>query len=210
MYNRGTDKRKVFFKKRDYQRFLDGLIFFNTSKKVGRLIDGADIKRDDNFALVNIIVFCLMPNHFHLLLEQRTYNGIAKFMQKLTTGYTMYFNKKYERSGVLFQGVFKSKLISTNPYLLELTRYIHSNPIELAKREGVPDADLNKYVLEYAWSSLKDYTAEGYDRGIISNKDIIMDQFDSPRDYVNFVLRLTARRNLAGDDRGDSENLGFS
>ena len=189
VYNRGTDKRKVFFNKRDHQRFLDGLIFFNTSRKIGRFSPEAEIKRDDEMALVNIIVFCLMPNHFHLLLEQRVDGGIAKFMQKITTGYTMYFNKKYERSGVLFQGVFKSKQIPSNSYLLELTRYIHTNPAKILRLDGLKKADIKKYLLAYPWSSFSDYASVKDDCGIVSNKEVVMDQFDSPQSYVNFVLQ---------------------
>jgi putative transposase len=190
IYNRGTDKRKTFLYKSDYQRFADGLFVFNDEQNLNgcrfevRLNSGEATKK-----LVNVVAYCLMPNHFHLLLEQCVDDGITKFIQKMVTSYTMYFNKSHERTGVLFQGIFKRSHIKSNSKLLELSRYIHSNPIKIFK--GANDANLRKDLLEYRWSSFSDYAGIRKDSKILSNTSVILDQFDSPNDYVRYVLGET-------------------
>jgi putative transposase len=212
VYNRGVDKRKVFLNTRDYQRFVDGLIIFNTKERIASHSFGTKKSFKDENALVNIMAYCLMPNHFHLLLEQRTENGIAKYIQKLITGYTMYFNKKHDRSGVLYQGVFKSKHVKTNAYLLELSRYIHANPTEILGENAKGRVDVRNYLLKYPWSSLSDYAdSKGHSDLSALNKEMILGQFSSPSNYVDFVLRIFPRRNLgrvntpAGNFLGSSE-----
>ena len=81
--------------------------------------------------LVEILVFTLMPNHFHLLLKQKQENGISKFMHKLGVGYSMYFNQKYERTGSLFQGTYKAIPVNNDSYFIHLPYYIHLNPLDL-------------------------------------------------------------------------------
>ena len=78
-------------------------------------------------ALVEIVAYCLNPNHYHLIVKQISEKGIERFMQKIGTGYTNYFNKRYERSGALFQGKFKSIHIDSNEYLLHLSVYVFEN-----------------------------------------------------------------------------------
>jgi putative transposase len=142
-----------------------------------------NLKNEDR--LVNILVYCLMPNHFHLLLEQLDDNGITKFIQKMTTGYTMYFNNKYKRSGALFQGVFKRSHVKSDASLLEISKYIHLNPVKILGDEGL------KRLLEYPWSSFPDYVGERAGSLIIDNQSIILDQFDSPHHYKTFVVGET-------------------
>ena len=103
--------------------------------------------------LVDILVFTLMPNHYHLMLRQKAENGITKFMQKLGTGYTMYFNKKNKRSGSLFQGRFKAVHLIDNEHLIYLPHYIHTNPLSL-NYGGSTSIDFLK---RYRWSSFLDY-----------------------------------------------------
>lgn len=131
VYNRGVDKRNIFLNDRDYQRFTDSLIVFNDTKNLsgGHFNDYVDGK--DRKLIVNVIAYCLMPNHFHLLLEQVRDNGITNFIHKLTTSYTMYFNKKYGRTGSLIQWVFKRSHIISNDRLLEIGKYIHTNPVKI-------------------------------------------------------------------------------
>jgi putative transposase len=186
IYNRGVDKRKIFLNSKDYQRFVDGLVVFNDTENLdGRhlrdLIDGQDRK-----ALVNIVAYCLMPNHFHLLLEQIADTGVTKFMKKLTTGYTMYFNKKYERTGALVQGVFKRSHIRTNDRLLEMSRYIHANPLKILPEKSF-------FALEsYRWSSLSDYLGIKAPSLVVNNKKIILDQFKNAASYRAFIRGLTS------------------
>jgi len=133
VYNRGTEKRKIFLTKSDYERFLVLLYLSNGSKPIQlnnyRGSTSVELLQiDRGVTLVDIIAYCLMPNHFHLLLRQHTEGGISKFMQKMSTGYTMYFNIKNERSGALFQGRYKSVHAGDDRYLKYLFSYIHLNP----------------------------------------------------------------------------------
>lgn len=138
-YNRGVDKRRIFESARDYERFLVGMFVGNSdlpvhisNLKSSRL---QDVLKDDSFErgdpLVEIGAYCLMSNHFHLLIRELIEGGIARFMQKLCTGYTMYFNTKNERTGALLAGTFKSKHVSDDRYFKHLVSYFHLNPAEL-------------------------------------------------------------------------------
>lgn len=118
IYNRGVEKRDIFLDEQDYAVFLSYL-----EKYLGSGSDPHQLSRE-----VDLLAFCLMPNHFHLLAKQHTINGITKIMRVICTKYVMYFNKKYERVGTLFQGKYKAALITEDPYLLHVSRYIHLNP----------------------------------------------------------------------------------
>ena len=168
VYNRGTDKRIIFLNNFDYQRFILLLHVLNTnnSLKIRDLLrkhsfdELLKIKNED--PLVGIGAYCLMPNHFHLLLTPLTEDGISKFMLKLQTSYSMYFNIKNKRSGGLFQGVFKSQYIRDDRHLRYIYSYIHINPAKLKdknwKEKGPRDFQLLKdFVLNYNYSSIKEY-----------------------------------------------------
>jgi putative transposase len=164
VYNRGVDKRDIFMNTNDYARFVHDLWEFNDHKpaanterkmfevslRTSKKISG---KKRERF--VDILAWCLMPNHFHLMLRQRVDDGIPNFMRKLGTGYTNAFNLKQERSGSLFQGVYKFKHVNREEYLLYLPHYIHLNPIDLAQKND-PVAIL-KFLDAYQWSSFQDY-----------------------------------------------------
>jgi REP element-mobilizing transposase RayT len=115
--------------------------------------------------LVNILGYALMPNHFHLLMQQKVDDGIKKFMHRLGTAYSMYFNKKNDRTGVLFQGRFKAKHIDNDPYFLHIFSYVHLNPLDLFqenwKQEGLKNKkEATKFLLEYPYASCGDYFAK--------------------------------------------------
>lgn len=124
IYNRGVEKRNIFLDKQDYA------VFLNYLKKYLDPILGSDPlwRRKSLTQETELLVFCLMPNHFHLLVKQKTINGMTKLMRAICTNYVMYFNTKYERVGGLFQGKYKAVLILDDIYLLHLSRYIHLNP----------------------------------------------------------------------------------
>lgn len=136
IYNRGVEKRKVFMDNWDYSRFMETLDFYRKSPQPQKL---SDFRRkvisfkevEDQKELVKILVYCLMPNHFHLLVQQLVDGGITAFVSNLANSYTRYFNTKHERIGALFQGAFKAKLIETDEYLLQVSKYIHRNPYSL-------------------------------------------------------------------------------
>lgn len=141
IYNRGVEKRNVFMGKWDYLRFLETLDFYRKSPVPMKLSDFRrgliKLKKIDNQTeLVKIYCYCLMPNHFHLLVQQLADGGISEFLRKVADSYTRYFNTKYDRVGSLFQGRFKAKLIETDEYLLHLSKYIHRNSFPLPMWEG--------------------------------------------------------------------------
>lgn len=198
IYNRGIEKRKVFLKNSDYSRFLTGMKEFNTSEQV-RHLDRVPLSevslrtKEPKDELVEFVCYSLMPNHFHFILRQLTDGGISKFMQKLGTGYTNYFNTKCERSGVLFQGVFKDIYINNNTYLLHLSRYIHLNCLSIIypnwKKEGIKNKkEAIEFLKNYKWSSFPFYLDREKPCPIKLAPEIIIDQFDSIKDYEKFVM----------------------
>lgn len=129
VYNRGVDKRNIFNEKKDVQRFLQSMREFNTVEPIGSLYENSFQLNKPNIykPLVNIICYCLNPNHFHFILQEVEENGISSFMKRLAGGYTWFFNKKYQRNGSLFQGVFKAKHITDNGYLMYASAYVNLN-----------------------------------------------------------------------------------
>ncbi|MDO8638894.1 MAG: transposase [Candidatus Daviesbacteria bacterium] len=141
IYNRGVEKRDIFIDRRDYLRFLETLNYYRKSPLPVKLSDfrrgNLGIKKIEvQEEIVRIFCYSLMPNHFHLLIQQLADDGISKFMRKLSDSYTRYFNTKDERVGPLFQGTFKAKLIETDEYLLQLSKYIHRNSFPLPMWES--------------------------------------------------------------------------
>lgn len=159
VYNRGNRKQQIFLRYRDYERFLDKVIEYK--KKYS----------------LEILAYCLMPNHFHFLIQQLAANAISKFMSDLCNSHSRYFNVKYELVGSLFQGRFKAKKIDKEEYLVHLTRYIHLNPVEFFP--------VGKNVFEelayYKWSSLPAYLL-GEDNEVVTIKPVL--QFFSSKDPV--------------------------
>ncbi len=165
IYNRGNSKQVIFHDNYDYFRFL-GLLF-SCNQVDNFKIDNLnktktlyDVKRSKQ--LVFIGAYCLMPNHFHILMHEAKEGGISKFMQKITTAYVMYYNKKYKRMGGLFEGKFKSQHATSDRYLKYLFSYIHLNPIKLIqsdwKEKGIKNKKLAlEFLDKYAYSSYKDY-----------------------------------------------------
>ncbi len=140
--------------------------------------------------LVNLCAFCLMPNHFHLLLYECTEGGISKFMQRLGIAYTMYFNEKYARSGGLFQGTFKSRLIEDEAYLMRTIDYLHMNPIQHKDEEGAKmSLRKNDFATldTYPWSSYRDYCGEILHPHILQ-REVLHDYIKLPKDYRAWLL----------------------
>ncbi|MBI4156051.1 MAG: transposase, partial [Candidatus Zambryskibacteria bacterium] len=129
LYNRGTEKRIIFLEEKDYEHFLFLMYICNTSKNIELRNIGENFDRGE--PIVDIGAYCLMPNHFHILVYEREEGGISKYMLKLLTSYSMYFNKKYDRTGKLYEGVFKSIHAGSDQYLKYLYSYIHLNPAKL-------------------------------------------------------------------------------
>jgi putative transposase len=160
IYNRGIEKRTIFQSPTDYKRFLLYLELLNDEKigltliyRNARLINKntrAIIESLKSKPIIDILCYCLMPNHFHLILSPKTEQGISNFMHKLGTAFGRFFNEKYNRTGRLFEGPFKAKLIDNKSYFFYLTLYLHViNPEELQP---------NSYA-QYPWSSYSSYAS---------------------------------------------------
>ncbi len=182
IYNRGVEKRNIFTEDIDYVRFLHDLFELNNQNKSPNITyhfkalknseaRPSNLKREPRELLVEIFGFVLMPNHYHLILKQKSDNGVIRFMQKLGTGYAMFFNQKYERVGSLFQGKFKSILVDKDSYLIHLLNYIHFNPLDL--NLGGPASE---YLRKYRWSSFLDYIGEKNFPSITS-RDFMLNYF---------------------------------
>lgn len=202
IYNRGTEKRKIFGEKLDLWRFIQGMLLFNRVESVGSIRDvamelgGYSGKATVTFdydelvklsgGLVEFVAVCLNPNHYHFLVKQVSDGGISKFMHRLGSGYTRYFNEKNQRNGVLFQGKFKAVHIETNEQLLYTSAYVGLNyMIHNIKEE-------NK---DLVFSSWEECGGQNKKLNICKGNDIILDQFKTFSDYENFAKSVveTAR-----------------
>lgn len=194
IYNRGVEKRKIFLDDTDYFRFIHDLFEFNDIAPAGKFLTIGDRISDNakkpkkRELLVEILAFCLMPNHFHLLLRQLAENGIVKFMHKLGIGYTMYFNEKNERVGPLFQGRFKAVLIDNEAHFHYLPYYIHLNPLDLImpdwKEGGVKDyRKVEQFLSSYRWSSYLDYIGKKKNFPSVISEKFLSEIWGSPQYY---------------------------
>jgi putative transposase len=182
VYNRGTDKRKIFYSARDYERFLALMYVCNDEKAVNLDEQGRSLQQVARLQrgkpLVALCAYCLMPNHFHFVLKEIQPGGISKFMQKISTAYTMYFNSRQKRNGVLFQGKFKASHAVDDRYLKYLISYIHLNPVKIIdpawKEIGIRDKKATeKYLYEYEYSSFLDFSGSKRIEGIIIDRDAL-------------------------------------
>lgn len=160
LYNRGVEKRIIFKDNQDYRHLMFLMYICNTKRSITLRDIGVNFNRGE--AIVDIGIYCLMPNHFHMLVREKVENGISTYMRKLMTAYSMYFNKKYKRTGKLYENLFKSSHVSKDNYLKYLYSYIHLNPAKLVNknwRENMKrdTSKLFKYVLSYPYSSLHEY-----------------------------------------------------
>jgi putative transposase len=187
VYNRGVEKRIVFQDPGDHLRFIHHLFELNDAYAARNLAYHLSKSEDQILhtgkrkQLVNILAFALMPNHFHLLLQQNEEGGISKFMQKLGTGYTMFFNEKNSRTGGLFQGKFKAVHVTNDVQLRYVTHYIHLNPLALCAQESSPSEKI-RFLREYKWSSLPDYIgARGFPS--VTHRVGLLDMFEGVSGY---------------------------
>ena len=182
IYNRGVDKREIFQDEKDYFKFLRNLKDFNNKSCYEERMRIIKVKKELNSFLaknkkvVDIVAYSLLPNHFHLILKQVSDNGISKFMHKIGTSYTNHFNTKNDRSGSLFQGRYKVIYIDNDDYLLWLSGYVNSN-VEI---HGIEKAE------NYKWSSYDVFLGKRESK-ILSDVDIVLSRFKTPRDYKSYV-----------------------
>ena len=208
IYSRGVDKRNIFMGDIDMWRCLQGLCLFNDEKNSSNILWQIEksrgevnlkilkdyIVKENRKPIVRILAYCLMPNHYHLLVEELQEGGISRFMHKFGGGYTRYFNKKYQRSGSLFEGPFKAVLVENEIHLQYLLVYINViNPGQLVepklKEEGIRDMEsIIKNADEYLFSTHQEYS--GKRDSIIINKGLLGDIFPSPEKYRDFIKQV--------------------
>lgn len=194
IYNRGVDKRNIFTTSDDYIRFHKMLHVANGTKPVSyKLIRGLPLdKIDKGENFVAIGAYCVMPNHFHILAKEIVEGGMSTFMAKLSTGYSMYFNKKYDRTGSLFQGTFKATHVDNDEYLKYLFAYIHLNPVKLIestwKETGIQDKKkAAKYLADYKHSSYADYMGQDREEKLILTKKEFPEYFTDSKDFSEYI-----------------------
>jgi REP element-mobilizing transposase RayT len=192
IFNRGVDKQNIYKDEFDLERFFQSLMIFNFNEPVGSLyeksflldksgkLEGQTLavidfyRKNKNSRLVEFICYCLNPNHFHLVVEQKVEGGVSELMKRIG-GYTYAFNEKYKRNGSLFQGTFKSVHVEDNTQLLHLSAYVNLN-------NKFGDKNIKNKLSKSSWLEYKKIENKG-----ICEKDIILKQFKSDKGYVDFA-----------------------
>lgn len=178
IFNRGVSKIPIFNNELDFRHFVKAMLYYSIEGKKPKLsiFSPESTKLDNSKKIVNIVCYCLMPNHFHFLIQQVTDGGISEFVRKLCNSHSKYFNIKHRRIGPLFQGPFKAVLVETEQQLLHLSRYIHLNP---------HTAFLTNNLEDYKWSSYNEYVH--LELNSYCEKRIILDMFKKDGSYKQFV-----------------------
>ena len=194
VYNRGVEKRKVFQSKKDHERFQRLLYLANGTAplKFDRVKDWALKDIDRGTPLVAIGAYVLMPNHFHILLREIKEGGTSSFMEKLTTAYSTYFNKRNDRVGSLFQGTYKAEHADTDEYLKYLFAYVPLNATKLIepqwKERGIEDQDkVRAFLNGYKYSSYVDHIGIEREENLILTKSAFPEYFLETRDFKDFI-----------------------
>ena len=183
VYNRGVDKRTIFEDVQDYERFLDSLVAFNNPEFKSKLRDvpyefrrryhtpERSVVAIDGY--VDVHAYCLIPNHFHILVSTADLSNLSKYMQRVGAAYTKYFNEKNDRSGVLFQGVYKKVLVESDSQLMRLLAYVNMNN----KVHGIDKRALFR-------SSLSEYFDPT--SNVLSKQDMVTSNFKNQKEFVVF------------------------
>lgn len=197
IYNRGVEKRNIFCNKKDYQMFLYLLKIYLSPKDKSSLLEKIRksstwqerekiirLMKLNNYSQdIKLVAYCLMPNHFHLLVKQAPENGIQNFMRSLTSQYSLYFNSSNDRSGTLFQGRYKAVLVKSEEQLIYLSKYIHLNP--------------SKKIKTWKYSSLSNYLGQINQNWVIPNEILLYFTREKLNiSYLSFILKENKDFNL--------------
>src|SRR3989344_2192701 len=190
IFNRAVNKQIIFHDVSDYFRFLflilylqSPIIFQQLGRKVkefvqSRALDSGEEDKIIKKRRVELVAFCIMPNHFHLIVKELEEGGITAYMQRVLTAYSKYYNTKYAKSGHVFQGPYQAVHIKDDRQLLYLSAYIHRNPREISKWLNKED--------KYPWSSYQDIISENrWDKLLLP--DVLMGEFKNRKKYDEFV-----------------------
>ena len=177
VFNRGAHKQNIFRNRHDMFRFLDGLVFFNDANGNSKKMIHTALKNRRNqtglTCLVTIHAYCLLPNHFHLLVSCEEPSRLSKFMQKLGSGYSGYFNEKYEEhSGTIFQGTYKKVQVESEEHLFQLLAYINGNYL------------LHDYDHNITLSSMYEYFVP--QENVLGSTELVSDNFISQEEFFDF------------------------
>ncbi len=196
VYNRGVDKRQVFLDRTYYARFLDVVehtlnFDWPFSRFIHRLENAENAEERchvktllENYRCkppVELISFCLMPNHYHFVFKQLVKDGVSKFMQRVGIAFTKYFNIRNERTGSLFESGFKSVPVETEKQLVYVVRYQHVNPFSLGLKSP-------EELLDYKWSSLSTYVSKGKPRYPFVTPELPLASFNSKKAFLDFTF----------------------
>lgn len=188
---RGNNSSLIYKDKRDYERFLSTIKFYQYAdnpmrlsyflrhpmKDRSRILAEMELKKQK---LVNFLSFCLMPNHLHFQLKQRIDGGVSNLMQSIGNSYSHYFNTRHNRTGGLFEGRFKAIRIETNEQLIHVNRYIHLNPYSSSVIKSIKD------LFSYPYSSLSEYMNDA--KKGLCEKETVLSSFGDPDDYRKFII----------------------
>jgi REP element-mobilizing transposase RayT len=194
LYNRGNSKQKIFRDRNDHRRFIKSLYLANSNKNfVFREVEQDIYSFERGGRLISIGAYCLMPNHFHLLITPTRDGDVSSFMKKLATSYSMYFNTKYKRTGTLFEGKFKSEHVDSDRYLKYLFSYIHLNPVKLIDSEWKEREIQNKnktldFLSKYEFSSYPDYLKDSRLETSILNREQFPKYFPNQKSFEKEIL----------------------
>lgn len=189
VFNRSIARLPIFIERTDYERVLDLVNYYRFNRPPLRFshYKRLSIEQKAEFeksfminenSMLKILAYCIMPNHFHFLLQPKKDNAVSDFMRNLQNSYSKYFNTKRERTGSLFQFMFKAVRMETDQQLLHVSRYIHLNPVTSYLRE-IKDLEA------YEWSSFKDYV---FNNSSFVNREMVLANFKSKQEYKKFVF----------------------
>lgn len=198
--NRGVDKRRIFMEDGDRVRFVHDMYEFNdheaASNTLRRLEMNDFVNRSFREPVIEIHGWCIMPNHYHLLLSELVDGGITLFLRRLNIGYAKYFNDKYERDGTLFQGRTKKIRITSDSHFLHILHYIHLNPLDLTHDRSWRSFEIKnaraalEHLSKYRWSSYLDYCGKNNFPSVISTdlfRDVFKDYGKIISSYINDI-----------------------
>ena len=179
VYNKTVDSVPLLSHPEDIGRFLQSMDYFNSITPIGSIFEHSFFKqkyKKKNPPLVHIICYCINPNHYHFILQQKADRGVEKFMQRMGIGFTKYYNQRHRRQGPLFIGGYRSKLIETNEYLLHVSAYVNLNH---------KVHQLGNRISKSSWD---EYTSLNPLINPVCQTDSILEQFASKKEYASFAL----------------------